>query len=141
MTPRQAELVQSSWTALLQSSDAAAEDIARQFYDKLFDLDPSLSILFRDDMKEQGRKLIAMVSFAVQGLLRLEVIVPGIQALGRRHAGYGVDDRHYSMFAIALLWTLSQRLDAAFTDEMREAWATAYGLVANIMRDAAKLAA
>ena len=46
MTPRQAELVQSSWTALLQSSDAAAEDIARQFYDKLFDLDPSLSILF-----------------------------------------------------------------------------------------------
>jgi hemoglobin-like flavoprotein len=141
MTPTQAELVRSSWTKLLQSSDTAADDIARQFYDKLFDLDPSLSVLFRDDMKQQGRKLMAMISFAVQGLMRLEIISPGIQALGRRHAGYGADDRHYSMVAIALLWTLAHRLGDDFTAEMREAWATAYGVVASIMRDSAKLAA
>ncbi len=141
MTPRQVEIVQSSWTRLLKSSDTAAEDVAKQFYDKLFDLEPSLSIMFRGDMKEQGRRLVAMISFAVQGLMRLEAIVPGVQALGRRHAGYGVEDRHYTMVAIALLWTLGQRLGEGFTDDVREAWANAYGVVANTMRDATRLAA
>jgi hemoglobin-like flavoprotein len=48
--------------------------------------------------------------------------------------------RDYST-TLCLPSTLAQGLGEAFTDEVREAWATAYGLLADTMRDAAKLAA
>jgi hemoglobin-like flavoprotein len=137
MTPRQVELVQSSWASVEPIADAAAEI----FYSKLFALDPSLKALFRGDMREQGRKLMSMIAFAVKGLSRLETLVPGVQALGRRHAGYGVRDKHYETVATALLWTLQQGLGKAFTPDVREAWATAYGVLATTMKDAARLAA
>ena len=104
MTPRQIELVQASWKKVEPISEAAAELL----YNRLFALDPSLRPMFRGDMKEQGRKLMGMVTFAVNGLSRLEALVPGVQALGRRHAGYGVRDEHYATVATALLWTLSR---------------------------------
>lgn len=53
-------------------------------------LDPSLRALFRGDMTEQRRKVMAMITFAVNGLTRLEQLVPMVQDLGRRHAAYGV---------------------------------------------------
>lgn len=137
MTPKEIELVQHSWTRVQPIAEAAAQ----MFYDRLFTLDPSLRSLFRGDMKEQGRKLMAMIAFAVKGLTRLEQIVPGVQALGRRHAGYGVKDGHYATVAAALLWTLEQGLGEAFTAEVREAWTAAYVLLANTMKDASRLAA
>jgi hemoglobin-like flavoprotein len=111
------------------------------FYDRLFTLDPALRPLFRGDMKEQGRKVIAMITFAVNGLTRLEQLVPGVQALGRRHAGYGVRDEHYGTAGTALLWTLEQRLGESFTPAVREAWTVAYGVLSGTMKDAARLAA
>lgn len=137
MTPKQIELVQHSWRRVQPIAEAAAQ----MFYDRLFILDPSLRSLFRGDVKEQGRKLMAMIAFAVKGLTRVEQVVPGVQALGRRHAGYGVKDEHYATVAAALLWTLEQGLGEAFTAEVREAWTAAYGLLANTMKDASRLAA
>ena len=102
MTPKQVALVQVSW----EKVQPVAEQAAELFYSHLFSLDPSLQALFKGDMKAQGRKLMNMIGFAVKGLTRLDAIVPGVQALGRRHAGYGVRDEHYAMVASALLWTL-----------------------------------
>jgi len=140
MTPRQIELVQTSWSQVLQQPDSA-ETVAQVFYGRLFALDPALRPMFKGDMAEQGRKLMTMLTFVVRGLTRLEAIVPGVQALGKRHARYGVTDRHYVVVAAALLGTLGQCLGAAFTDDVKDAWATAYNLLANTMRDAARMAA
>lgn len=137
MTPRQIELVQASWDSVEPIAEAAAEI----FYSKLFALDPALRPLFKGDLAEQGRKLMSMIGLVVRGLTRLEMLLAGVQALGRRHAGYGVRDRHYESVATALLWTLHQGLGKGFTDEVREAWASAYGLLATTMKDAAKVAA
>lgn len=137
MNLKQIALVQRSWNQVLP----IAENAAQLFYERLFALDPSLRPLFRGEMKEQGRKLMAMISFAVKGLTRLEQIVPGVQALGRRHAAYGVRDEHYATVAAALLWTLEQGLGDSFSAEVREAWVAAYGVLANTMKNAARLAA
>jgi hemoglobin-like flavoprotein len=67
----------------------------------------------------------------------LDQIVPAVQALGRRHAGYGVREPHYATVGEALLWTLEQGLGEAFTPAVRNAWATAYGTLASVMIDAA----
>jgi nitric oxide dioxygenase len=64
-------------------------------------------------------------------------VVPVAQDMARRHVGYGVQPAHYDTVGAALLWTLEQDLGPAFTDETREAWATAYGTLAQVMKDAA----
>jgi len=135
MNLRQIALVQGSWQKVRNVAEAAA----RLFYARLFALDPSLAAMFRGDLREQGCKLIAMISVAVDGLARIETLVPVIEALGRRHAGYGVKDYHYATVAEALLWTLEQALGKDFTPETKQAWTEAYGMLANAMQGAARL--
>ncbi|HEY4172688.1 MAG TPA: globin family protein [Rhodopila sp.] len=107
------------------------------FYDRLFVLDLALKPLFKGDLAEQGRKLMTMIGTAVANLNRLEVIVPAVQDLGRRHAGYGVQLAHYDSVAAALLWTLGQGLGDAFTAPVQAAWTEAYTILATVMKDAA----
>jgi hemoglobin-like flavoprotein len=137
MTPRQITLVQASWKDILAVSETAAQ----LFYLRLFALDPSLRPMFKGEIREQGRKLIAMMSVVVNGLARIETLAPVIEALGRRHAGYGVKDEHYATVAAALLWALEQGLGARFTPDVRDAWGAAYGLLATTMQAAARLEA
>jgi hemoglobin-like flavoprotein len=132
MTPKQIALVQASWLRVRPIAEQAAE----LFYGRLFLLDPSVRALFRGDMKEQGRKLMSMITVAVNSLARLETLVPAVQALGRRHAGYGVEDRHYDIVGGALLWTLEQGLGQEFTKETEDAWRAAYGVLASTMKKA-----
>jgi len=137
MTPEQVQLVKNSWAQALPIADKAAE----LFYGKLFELDPSLKPLFKGDMVEQGKKLMKMINTAVNGLDRLNEIVPAVQQLGVRHITYGVRDEHYDTVGAALLWTLEAGLGEAFTEDTREAWATVYSILADTMKSAAAEAA
>lgn len=132
MKPEQIDLVRTSWTKVLPIQEQAAA----LFYARLFELDPSLRSLFRGDMAEQGRKLMTTLNVVVQGLTRLEAILPSVQELGRRHVGYGVRGRDYATVGAALLWTLAQGLGDAFTPEVEAAWAAAYGTLASVMQEA-----
>jgi hemoglobin-like flavoprotein len=136
MTPKQIDLVQSTWKMVLPIADTAAE----LFYGKLFSLDPALKPLFKTDMKTQGRKLMVMIGTAVNGLSDLGSIVPAVQDLGRRHVRYGVKDKDYDSVATALVWTLGQGLGEKFTPEVKEAWVAAYTVLASTMKDAAATA-
>jgi hemoglobin-like flavoprotein len=135
MTPEQIALVQSSFAQVLPIADTAAA----LFYSHLFEVDPSLKPLFTGAMPEQGRKLMTMIRVVVNGLDRLDQLVPAVQALGRRHAAYRVEARHYDTVGAALLWTLSQGLGAGFTSETAAAWATAYTLLAETMKAAVEM--
>jgi hemoglobin-like flavoprotein len=134
MTPEHIALVQRTFADVLPMADAAAA----LFYERLFTLDPTLRSLFHSDMHEQGRKLMAVLQLAVAGLSRLEELVPIVQALGRRHHGYGVRDAHYATVGAALLWTLQEGLGERFTPEVQAAWTSAYTLLADSMRAAAE---
>lgn len=137
MTPAQRVLVQTSFAKVA----SIAEPAAAMFYARLFELDPSLRPLFTTDLTEQGRKLMKMIGLAVNGLDRLDELVPIVQQLGVRHRGYGVRDEHYDTVASALVWTLEQGLGPAFTPETKEAWVTVYGILASTMKEAAAGAA
>jgi len=133
MTSEQKNLVQQTFRQVMPIKEQAAQ----LFYDRLFTLDPSLRALFRGDMKRQGALLMSMIAAAVNGLDRLEEIAPAVQDLGRRHAGYGVRNEHYTTVAEALLWTLEQGLGAAFTPAVKEAWVACYRVLAGVMQQAA----
>ena len=134
MDATQITLSQSTWSKVLPVSKTAAD----LFYNRLFEIDPSTEALFKGDMKEQGRKLMQMITAAVNGLNDLDGLVPAVQDLGRRHGGYGVRDEHYGSVASALLWTLEQGLGEDFTPEVKTAWTATYMLLARVMQDAAK---
>jgi len=129
----QKELVQTSFAQVRRIADVAAA----LFYRRLFELDPTLRSLFKGDLKEQGRKLMDMLTLAVKGLDRPEALLPALAALGRRHAGYGVNEHDYETVGEALIWTLEQGLGPNFTPDVREAWEAVYRLVAGAMREAA----
>jgi hemoglobin-like flavoprotein len=133
MTPEQITLVQNSWAKVVPISETAAE----LFYGKLFELDPSVRAMFKGDMKEQGRKLMAILNTAVNALTKLDSIVPAVQAMGKRHVDYGVKDEHYDTVGEALIWTLGAGLKDDFTTETKTAWIAVYTLVANTMKAAA----
>ena len=126
-------LVQSSFKQVEPIADTAAG----LFYNKLFEIDPSLRALFKADISEQGKKLMQMIAVAVNGLNNLDAIVPAVQQLGIRHIDYGIKDSDYDTVGTALLWTLEQGLGEAFTDEVKAAWTEVYTLLATVMKDAA----
>jgi len=127
-------LVQRTWEQVTPIADTAAQ----LFYGRLFELDPSLAPMFaKSDMAEQRKKLMQMITVAVRGLPRLDELLPAVQALGRRHVGYGVTDAHYDTVGAALLWTLEQGLGADFTPDVRDAWTATYTTLAGVMRSAA----
>jgi hemoglobin-like flavoprotein len=133
MTPESKRLVRESWEKLAPISEVAAA----LFYGRLFELDPTLRHLFRGDMAEQGRKLMQTLSIVARGLDRLDELLPAVEALGRRHGAYGVQDEHYETVGAALLWTLERGLGAGFTPAVRDAWTEAYALLATVMQRAA----
>ena len=79
------------------------------FYGRLFEIAPEVKPLFKGDMTEQGKKLMQMLAVAVNGLPKLDTIVPAVQDMGVRHNDYGVAPEHYDSVGAALLWTLEQR--------------------------------
>lgn len=133
MTREELYLVQASWAQVRPISAQAAE----MFYRRLFEVAPELRRLFKGDMREQGHRLMDMIDTAVKELERWDHLVPALQALGRRHAGYGVKDADYDAVATALLWTLEKGLGEAFTDEVRGAWIGTYAALTDTMKKAA----
>lgn len=130
MTPRQIEIIRTSWTAVEPIQDVAAD----LFYARLFELDPALGRLFRTShMAQQKKILMQSLTVVVKSLDRLDKLVPAIEALGLRHAGYGVRPEDYGTVGEALLWTLGQGLGEAFTPELERAWTDAYSSIATVM--------
>lgn len=125
--------VQNSFQSVLPISAQAAAI----FYSKLFEKDPSLQPLFKGDMKEQGKKLMMMLSMAVNSLTNKPSLVPVLENLGKRHLAYGVSDEMYDTVGTALIETLETGLGESFTEDIKSSWVAVYTQIASIMKNAA----
>ncbi len=133
MTDDDVRLVRTSF-AKVRPIEAVAASL---FYQRLFELAPDVRRLFRGDLDEQGRKLMAMLATVVASLDRPDVLVPAAQALARRHVGYGVERAHYAPVGQALIDTLATGLGDDFDPATRASWITAYGTLSSVMIGAA----
>jgi nitric oxide dioxygenase len=129
MTPTQVKLVQESFSRVAPISETAAVI----FYDRLFEVAPSVKAMFPADMTEQRKKLMAMLAAVVNGLGNLESILPAASALAKRHVSYGAKPEHYPVVGGALLYTLEKGLGDAWTPELADAWTAAYGTLSGYM--------
>jgi hemoglobin-like flavoprotein len=130
MTNEQIKLVQDSFSKIAPIAETAAQ----LFYARLFELDPDLELLFKGNLTQQGRKLMQMLGLAVNGLNRMEQLLPVVRSLGTRHLIYGVRDKDYDTVGQALLWTLRKGLGEVFTPEVEAAWSEVYATLASAMQ-------
>jgi hemoglobin-like flavoprotein len=115
---RQSWLIRGSYDLIRDMPKA----VAMLFYGRLFDLDPSLRPLFKNDIEIQSQKLMDTLSAAVDSLDNLPALVPALRAMGARHLEYGVQTEHYAKVRDALLWAMAQALQEDFDPETRAAW-------------------
>jgi hemoglobin-like flavoprotein len=134
MTPRQIDIVKTSW----QLAAANADTVGPLFYETLFEIAPEVKPMFnRTTVPEQSKKLLSMLSYVVGKLDSLEDILDEVGKLAQRHVKYGVQDRHYSYVGAALLMTLEKGLGNAWNDEVKDAWTTCFGILSSAMMNAA----
>jgi hemoglobin-like flavoprotein len=133
VTPEQLILIRSSWP----DAAARADDLAIAFYARLFEIDNDAAQLFAGvDMGAQREKLVRSLTVVVHALDDPTRLLREIAPLGRRHAGYGVEARHFDSVGSALLAALADVCGNNFTPELREAWASTYALIASVMQRA-----
>src|SRR4051812_48898175 len=118
MTKDQIKLVENSWDFVLMNSD----EIGKMFYRKLFETNPSLKDLFKEDMNNQSKKLISTVTFLIHKLDNLDLVIQDVVSLGKRHSIYNVKPWHYNAVGSALLDSLEKILKDRWTYEVKMAW-------------------
>ena len=137
ITTHQIDLVQDSFALVVPVSDRAAA----AFYTQLFARAPDTRPLFRGDMAIQGQKLLMTLAAVVDGLDRLDTIVPVAQELAIRHVRYGAKPQHYAAVGAALIAMLRETIGSGFDAETEAAWVAAYAILSDTMQAAARQAA
>ena len=133
MTPEQILLVRLTFAQVMTNEMEAG----RLFYDRLFTIAPDTRAMFKPDIKSQAGKLMNSLAITISNLRNPGGLEHILEGLGRRHAKYGVRDRHYDQVREALLWMLEKRLGDAFTVEAKTAWSILYLEVVDAMKKGA----
>jgi len=127
MTPRQIALVEGTVAAV--DLDALATD----FYRRAVEGDPNVATMFTTDPEVQRARFAAELEEIVRSIVSMNTFLPRVRALGARHRDYGVTAHHYRHMGVALLGALAAATGEGWTEEVEEAWALAYNLVAETM--------
>jgi len=125
------EIIKSTVPVLATHGQA----ITTRFYELLFADHPELLNIFNHANQKQGRQQAALanaVYAAAAYIDNLEAIVPVVKQIGHKHRSLGVKAEHYPIVGETLLRAIKEVLGDAATDEVIEAWAEAYGIIAKV---------
>jgi methyl-accepting chemotaxis protein len=109
------------------------DGIGKDFYETLFETEPSLKVLFNEGADIQGKKFMTLIGTVVTKLHLGDEPDEMILSLGKRHVAYGVKDDYYPRFGKVLLNTFEKHMGDQWTLELKEAWALAFQHMADLM--------
>ncbi|MEH7277109.1 globin domain-containing protein, partial [Neobacillus vireti] len=110
------------------------EKITTRFYQLMFGNHPELLNIFNHANQKQGRQqkaLAGTVYAAAQYIDNLEAILPVVKQIAHKHRSLGIKAEHYPIVGKHLLLAIKDVLGDAATDEIINAWAEAYGVIAD----------
>ncbi|MBG9563943.1 NO-inducible flavohemoprotein [Brevibacillus agri] len=108
--------------------------ITKRFYQRMFANHPELLNIFNHANQKQGRQQTALANAVYAAALyidKLETILPVVKQIGHKHRSLGIKPEHYPIVGENLLGAIKEVLGDAATDEIIEAWAEAYGVIAD----------
>jgi len=130
-------------TALLRSSFETIVErqplLTKRFYEILFQRYPQARSLFGRRSLEAQEQMLTRALVAVMDHLDDAAWFTGtLEALGAKHAGYGVTDAMYDWVGDALLATLAEVAGDDWSPALAAEWAGAYGAIAATMQSGAR---
>ena len=116
-------------------------EITKTFYKTMFANNPEVKEMFNMDKQESGEqpKALAMtILAAAQNIDNLEAILPAVKKIGSVHVNSYVKPEHYPIVGKNLLLAIKEVLGDAATEEVLNAWAEAYEVIAKIFVEVEK---
>ncbi|MFF0829773.1 NO-inducible flavohemoprotein [Brevibacillus sp. NPDC003359] len=130
LSPKTIEIIKSTVPVLEVHGTA----ITKRFYQMMFTKHPELLNIFNHANQKQGRQQTALANAVYAAALyidKLETILPVVKQIGHKHRSLGVKAEHYPIVGENLLAAIKDVLGDAATDEILQAWAEAYGVIAD----------
>jgi nitric oxide dioxygenase len=110
-------------------------EITTVFYKNLFTAHPELLNLFNHVNQKQGRQQTALANTVYAAALHIDnlgVLLPAVKQIAQKHRSLGIKAEHYPIVGEHLLGAIKEVLGSAATDEIIQAWAEAYGVIADV---------
>jgi nitric oxide dioxygenase len=117
----------------LQRLRSSEQELADTFYRELFRRYPGVRSMFPTDMSQQKKRLVDTLEWVVTNLDRPEEVREAVQALGKRHEGYGAKPEHYPLVRDVLVWAMQQCAAGNWSDDLEADWTVAIDLLSDIM--------
>ena len=118
--------------------------ITKTFYKNMFERSPEIVPFFNMDNQATGKqpKALAMtVLAAAENIDHLEKLAPAVEKVAITHCNCNVVPEQYPIIGGHLLDAFKEVLGDAITDEITEAWAKAYDVIAEIFIEAETMTA
>ncbi|MDR9852762.1 NO-inducible flavohemoprotein [Paenibacillus sp. VCA1] len=110
------------------------KEITTVFYQLLFENHPELLNIFNHANQREGKQQTALanaVYAAAAHIDHLENILPAVKQIAQKHRALNVKPEHYPIVGENLLAAIKTVLGDAATPEIINAWAEAYGVIAD----------
>ncbi|MEW4530450.1 NO-inducible flavohemoprotein [Maioricimonas sp. JC845] len=117
---------------------ANAEAITRCFYQRMFQRNPEVKAFFNQAHQHSGgqqKALAGAICAYFTHIDNLEALTPAVELIAHKHCSLGILPEHYPIVGENLLAAIKDVMGEAATDEIIDAVAEAYGLLAKVCID------
>ncbi|WP_417849468.1 NO-inducible flavohemoprotein [Thalassoglobus sp.] len=114
---------------------ANSEVITTRFYERMFKGNPEVKAFFNQAHQHSGgqqRALAGAICAYFSNIDNLEALGPAVELVAQKHCSLGIKPEHYPIVGKHLLDAIKDVMGEAATDEIIEAVAEAYGLLADV---------
>lgn len=131
------ELLRSSFELVVERSP----HLTHRFYEILFERYPETQSMFAPSRRQAQESMLTSALVAVMDHLEdAPWLQNTLQALGAKHVAYGVTNEMYDWVGASLLAALAEACEKEWTNEVEQAWVTAFGAISGLMKQGAALA-
>jgi nitric oxide dioxygenase len=112
------------------------ETLTRHFYQRMFTQNPEVAPFFNPAHQSAGtqqKALAAAICAYAANIDNLEVLGGAVELIAQKHASLQIKPEHYPIVGANLLASIREVLGDAATDDIINAWAEAYGFLADIL--------
>lgn len=112
------------------------ETLTRHFYKRMFAQNPEVKPFFNASNQTAGsqqRALAGAITAFASHVDDLEMLGGAVELIAQKHASLMVKPEHYPIVGANLLASIREVLGEAATDDIINAWAEAYGFLAEIL--------
>lgn len=137
ITPEQIELVKGTVPVLRESGAA----LTAHFYNRMLNGNPHLKEVFNLGHQRSGaqaRSLAGAVLAYAENIENPSVLAPVIDLIAHKHVSLEIQAPDYNIVGENLLHSISEVLSIPMEHELIQAWAAAYGILAQVFIDAEK---